>query len=232
MKSLVQMLSLIGLLAGSSASSESATSLPPSLIAYEKPAYPAELQAAAVIDGYATVAFIVEGSGSVSDAVVLEASHVAFGRSVLDALPKWRFNATPENSLPKREVIRFDFASKGVVTSISHRDASKSAFPLTVQQRTPIRTVLWSDLTMPPSRLSAPAPALPKNSQGNGKIEVSYVIDSEGKVRVPVIVNTTQPNWGLATLAAVKQWRFEPPMQDGMPVLVEDARSFSVGSNP
>jgi TonB family protein len=66
---------------------------------------------------------------------------------------------------------------------------------------------------------------------GGGKVQVSYIIDTTGSVRVPFILNSPGPEFGVATLAAVKQWQFSPPMQNGQPVLVEDTRSFTFGKN-
>jgi TonB family protein len=232
MKSFVHRLVLVAVLAACCAWTDVWDELPKSLLSYEPPLYPLELRATAVIDGYATVAFTIDDAGQVDDAVVLEASHSAFGVSVLDALPYWHFEpASAVDSLPRREVLRFEFASKGVVASVSHRDAIKAVFPPSAQQRMPIRTLLWKQLPTPPERLSAPAPVMPNSSAmaSGGKVAVSFIIDTSGRVRVPFIVNATRPELGLATLMAVKQWQFSPPMYDGAPVLVEDTRSFTFG---
>jgi outer membrane biosynthesis protein TonB len=51
------------------------------------------------------------------------------------------------------------------------------------------------------------------------------VIDTEGKVRVPV-ATVSDPQLAQSVLDAVKQWRYAPPTQDGLPVLVEVTRSM------
>jgi TonB family protein len=204
--------------------SQLATQLPTGLIGYERPEYPLELKGTSITDGYTTIAFVVRADGAIDDAVVMEASHPAFGEAVMDVLPVWRFERTA-SALPRREVIRFVFRQTDAVMSLSHRDATKAAFPLDHEERLPIRTVQWMQLASPPERLASPAPQPP----ARGKVAVSYIIDTTGKVRVPAVVNATQPELGLAALAAVKQWQFAPPMHDGMPVLVEDTRSFTFG---
>jgi outer membrane biosynthesis protein TonB len=220
--------------AGSSAWAESTVGLPKTLLSYERPEFPAALRQTSTTDGYASVVFLIDADGKIVDAVVLEASHQAFGESVLSVLPTWRFTASStDDTFARREVLRFQFAAKGVVTSISHREAIKSVFPLSAEEKTPIRTIAWKDLGMPPERLSAPAPKMTPTiiANGGGKVQVSYIIDTDGRVRVPFITNATRPELGVATLAAVKQWQFSSPMQDGLPVLVEDTRSFTFGKN-
>jgi TonB family protein len=156
--------------------------------------------------------------------VVMEASHAAFGEAVLEVLPMWRFEGVT-SALPRREVLRFVFKQTDAIISLSHRDATKAAFPQAAEERMPIRTVQWMQLNAPPERLAAPSP----QPLAQGKVAISYVIDTSGKVRVPAVINATQTELGLAALAAVKQWQFAPPVHEGMPVLVEDTRSFTFG---
>jgi TonB family protein len=199
----------------------------PGLLSYQRPAYPLELKALNITDGYTSVAFVVRADGSIDDAVVMEASHIAFGAAVMDVLPTWRFESAAATALPRREILRFMFRQTDAVTTLSHRDATKAAFPSMGEQRLAIRTLQWVDLVSPPERLSALSPAVKPGD--TGKVSISYIIDTTGKVRVPAVVNATDPDLGVAALAAVKQWQFAPPMHDGMPVLVEDVRSFTFG---
>jgi len=202
-----------------------ANQLPAGLLSYERPSYPMELKGTSIIDGYVTVAFIVLSDGRVDDIVVLEASHRAFGQAAMDVVPAWRFQSASD-VLPRREVLRLQFKQTDAIVSLSHRDATKNVFPLAQAERTPIRTLAWADLTQPPERIATRSPVATADA---GKAAVSYIIDTDGKVRVPTVIEATRLDLGLAALAAVKQWRFAPPLQDGAPVLVEDTRSFTFG---
>src|ERR1044071_7626571 len=74
--------------------------------------FPAELWLSNISEGHATVAYTVAPDGRIEDAVVLEASHPAFGQSALDAMPKrlpWKLNA----ALPRYESERFVFHRRG-----------------------------------------------------------------------------------------------------------------------
>jgi outer membrane biosynthesis protein TonB len=192
--------------------------LPAGLLSYKRPAYPLELKALNITDGYTTVAFVIRADGQIDDAVVMEASHIAFGAAVIDVLPSWRFESSTENSPPRREIQRFIFRQTDAVTTLSHRDATKAAFPAASDQRLPVRTLPWAELATPPERLSMLSPAVKPGDAG--KVVVSYIIDTDGKVRVPAVVNATSPDLGMAALAAVNE---------GMPVLVDDVRSFTFG---
>jgi TonB family protein len=203
---------------------DSVTALPESLITFERPAFPAELKNTSVLDGYATLALSIQPDGAIDDAVVLEASHVAFADAMLEVVPLWRFASAPE-MLPRREVLRFEFKQQGVITTLSHRESSKAAFP---NPMTPIRTVTTTQLTNAPQRVSQLKSHVNSMSVKNsGKVSVSYVIDTSGKVRVPVVLSSTSPELGLAAITMVKEWRFAPTVKDGVPVLVEDTRALT-----
>lgn len=203
--------------------------LPPSLASHVDPVFPAELKGTSVTDGYVTVAYVVRLDGAIDDAVALEATHAAFATAVLDVLPSWRFSPVVD-AVPRREVLRLLFQQTGAVTPLSHRDATKAAFPLALAARLPIRTVGWPELTAPPERLASPSPATTATSGGN--VAISYVIDTQGRVRVPAVVGESDPGLAAAAVAAVKQWRFTPPLHNGLPVLVEDTRSFTFAARP
>src|SRR5688572_17477227 len=120
--------------------------LPP-LTRYEPPSFPESLRLTAIRDGYVTMMFTVGANGRVEDAVGLDASHPAFADSMRETLSKWRFEPMPSATTPRRETFRFDFRRTGVVSSMSHRDASKSFFPETMaDDERPIRTLAWTQL--------------------------------------------------------------------------------------
>jgi TonB family protein len=199
------------------AHADTVTALPEALITFEAPAFPVELKNTSVLDGYATLALSIQPDGAIDDAVVLESSHVGFADAMLEVVPQWRFLATTER-LPKREVLRFEFKQQGVITTLSHRESSKAAFPNPMM---PIRTMMADQLRKPPQRIGQLQSMGIKNS---GKVSVSYIIDTKGKVRVPVVLSASSPELGDAAIAMVKQWQFAPVTMNGSPVLVEDSR--------
>jgi TonB family protein len=204
-----------------------AAQLPTSLQTYKSPSFPAELKGTLTTAGYTTIAYVVRSDGSIDDAVVLEASHVAFAEAAMAVVPDWRFEPIP-NTLPRREVLRLQFSQTDAIKMLSHLDSTRAAFPLSQSERLPIRTLPSTELEQPLERVSTITP----RSSVAGQVAVSYVIDTEGRVRVPTVTNAPNDQVALAVVEAVKQWRFKPSMHEGVPVLVEDRRSFTFAPRP
>jgi TonB family protein len=200
----------------------------PTLIEHRAPHFPAELKAGGVKSGYAIIAFLVGSDGRVEDAVILEADRAEFGDAVLNAMQGWRFK-TDGSPLAHREVVRFQFSPESVLMSVSYRDAVEKQFPAEAGRKQ-IRTVLRSELGAPPERISQSS--MPAALGVPGSVAVSFVIDTEGRVRVPSIVSATDERLAPLAINTVKQWRFAPIVHDGMPVLVEDFRSFTFTTSP
>jgi TonB family protein len=79
-------------------------------------------------------------------------------------------------------------------------------------------------------------PSIPDGVLAPGEtrvVTVEFYIDQEGKVRVPAVAREDADD-RLATVAvaAVEQWRFEPPMRDKQPVLVLAQQDFRFVAKP
>jgi TonB family protein len=208
--------------------------LPP-LSRYEPPQFPPRLRATSIVDGYAKMMFTVDEHGAVEDAVALEASHPAFEQAVRSALEEWRFKSADSPTTPRREVIQFEFKRTGHISALSQRDASKAFFPAATPspEERPIKTVSWDELPSLPERVASAAPAYPaafRKQPTQGYASVSFVIDADGAVRVPVVLHASEKEFGESALRAVRQWRFTPPQHDIATVHVLAERSFTFGT--
>lgn len=207
----------------------------PALTRYEPPTFPHVLQLTPITDGYATMMFTIDDEGHVEDSVAIEASHPAFAATMREVFAKWRFERAESSTMPRRELFTFDFRRTGTVASLSQRDASKAAFPVTPADRErPIRTVDWDHLVSPPVRLQGAMPLYPPELRSRavrGFARVAFIVDMEGVVRVPVILEASDPQFGSAALAAVKGWRFDRPGIADERVNVRVERSFNFGSS-
>lgn len=204
----------------------------PALSRYEAPVFPARLRPTTVTSGYATVVFTVKADGRVEDAVGLEASDPAFVESTLDALMNWRLAAAPSTTVPRREIVQFDYRRSGTVASLSHGDAIKSVFAATGDSTPAVRTLEWERMDRTPRRIAGSMPAYPETLRSRpvrGHAMIDFIIDATGRVRVPTIADSSAAEFGEAALAAVRAWRFEPPQEDGVAVNVRAIRSFSFG---
>jgi outer membrane biosynthesis protein TonB len=186
---------------------------------YEAPQFPYTQRALGVATGYSVVVVTVSEEGRVLDAVGIEASDPAFSAAVIEKTPQWLFAPTESATFPRREVLHYRFRLSGVVSSLNHREGAKEAFADSQDDFARVRTVAWNELDSPPVRLDVAA-AEPRLRLG-GSAEISFVIDQEGKVRVPVVTGATESDIGIIAIEEVAKWRYSPPRQDGRSVLVE-----------
>jgi TonB family protein len=186
---------------------------------YEAPQFPTALRARGVATGYSVVVVTVSNEGRVLDAVGIEASDPAFSAAVIEKTPEWIFAPVEGSTAPRREVLHYRFRLSGVVSSLTHSEGAKEAFAESDDDFTRVRTVQWNDLDSPPVRLDVPTQDI--RSRIEGDAEISFVIDQEGAVRVPVVVAATESDIGIAAREEVSRWKYSPPKQDGRSVLVE-----------
>ena len=192
--------------------------------------FPADLWLSSISEGYATVAYIVSPDGRIEDAVVLEASHPAFGQGALEAMPKrlpWNRNAT----LPRYESERFVFRRRGSLDSYFSAAESVRQAKRDQLASKPTTTIVASELPDPLVETGGQGSVCPERQKIlSGAATLRYVVDSQGRVRVPHIDNATSDEFALAMLSAAKKWRFVPPRIEGEAVQVEDAQSFMVNA--
>lgn len=223
---------------------------------YDMPRFPPELVGVKAGDGEVVMVVTIDSAGAVNDSAVLEATNEAFARSAVRAVSDWRFGAksfvstasalaltmtTPdeatasnpavvadtETTFPRRKVLQFSFKRSGVVTTLSHAEAARENFVTTNIPQ--IRSVPWNQLDAEPQRLSATMPKVSKTilaTQGSQPLMLNFVIDREGRVRVPVVPASVHPELANSLLAAVRTWRYSPPLYQQRPVVVEVTRAL------
>ena len=76
---------------------------------------------------------------------------------------------------------------------------------------------------VPPRKVRSPFPEYSpyaREAQVEGAVILRAVIDSEGRVRYPCVLDTDSPVFVYMLAQAVKDWRFEPALVDSRPVPV------------
>ena len=98
--------------------------------------------------------------------------------------------------------------------------------------QSPVILPSFADLDTPPKPLAHPMPrfsgALAERIAG-GTVTIKFFVDETGRVRVPIILDCSVPELGRAVLAAVEQWRFEPPRAAGHETIALETETFSFG---
>jgi TonB family protein len=87
---------------------------------------------------------------------------------------------------------------------------------------------------MPPKILKRPPPIYPYNVQMaglTGKVEVEFVIDTEGQVSNPVVVRSNNPWFERPALDAILKWKFEPARMNGKAVNTRAAQTLEFQIN-
>jgi TonB family protein len=166
--------------------------------------------------GSATVDFAVSNSGAVHDVRLREASQPEFGMALVAAVEASRFNPAIENN----QVVAVTLAKRAEFKSVPV-DATDATDPVTrlviAARRGEIGSAKGLDAKLAPIYRVAPIyPAALKATGGpKGKADIEFVIDRDGRVRLPRIVSATLPEFGWAAAAAVAQWVFVAPCRAG-----------------
>lgn len=129
-------------------------------------------------------------------------------------------------SLPRPEdfVQAFDFSS--LVEKPDLRDTKITVIPEHIQRGVDLRAKIGNifnlaDLDRPPEPIVQPAPVFPfqlKREAISGQVRVEFVVDTEGRVHHPFVIETTHPGFDEAALTGVSRWRFRPGYKNGRKV--------------
>lgn len=88
-------------------------------------------------------------------------------------------------------------------------------------------TARWRcENTRPPQALTTPDPLLIPVDAGT-KVKVSFIIDADGFVRSPLILQSAGPARDRSVLRAVRSWRYRPATCNGVPTEAEGKVEFS-----
>jgi TonB family protein len=190
------------------------------------PPFPTELKSEPVYQGTALIGCVVAPDGSVVDAWALRASHKAFARSAEETVLGWKYApaASPEKSAMRIDAVEVRFSTTGSLISQTQFDAIKSLMPSRDNELPPVLENLPPGARRP-SRLEGAKPkSLP--SHPGGSVEVEFFVDSEGRVRLPLALRSTDRALSEAAVSAVRQWRFEPLRIEGKPASLRTRYTF------
>lgn len=209
---------------------------PMKIIQTEPAFYPRSLELLGINYGEATVAIQVDDHGVLGDQLVTGYTHKAFAEAATTALKKWRYEPAWLNG-----------ERRGVTAELTFKFESQG---LTVVNLTPTAYVEIRDYQLRPNsyaygrcslsqldRIPTPVkvvkpmyPLEASNKPRMANVTVTFYIDEEGRVRLPAVSPETSVNdeiFALAAVQAVSEWKFEPPMSNGRPVLVFARQDFN-----
>ena len=190
--------------------------------------------------GVVTVAIGRTAEGVVDDVLVLDSTNARLSQAVVDAVKQWRFTRPATQPPPGEKIVpivRFMFAAGGVsvVSAPTGRFEAGAKSPAAdVRPDAPVILPVLSELDSPPPPLQQPMPVLRGASHGltAGSATVKFFVDENGRVRVPIVLEATAPDFGEAALAAVRQWVYEPPRVGDRPTIAIEVKRFEFKPTP
>jgi TonB family protein len=174
------------------------------------------------------VTMLIDPSGRISGVKVKSADQPAFGLALAAAVEGFVFDPALKDGKPTQCLLNFE-------QRFTSRDLSDEAGDacLADERKHPERIVSANVLDAPPKPVSRRSPrfpvtAAPETTTGSALIEC--LIDKKGRVRLPRIVEASEPAFGYAAVQALAAWWFEPPKSKGDAVVVRVRVPFKFDS--
>lgn len=184
--------------------------------------------------GRVSIAVQCDAEGRPVDSLVLAYSSRDLARSTAEAVQAWRFAPVRVNGLPAggQRVFNFEFRGPDVVSFTTSSEQLEVLFNRMGFGRYEYRPCSLRALDRIPLPLNTVTPTFPEGASARGlrgTVEVKFYIDEKGVVRLPAVVSADYVELAEAALAAVRQWKFEPPTSHGEPVLIIAQQRFDFG---
>jgi TonB family protein len=198
--------------------------------------YPIALMRDGVAHGEARVLINVNAEGRLTETLVLAYTHAPFAVAAVNAVNQWRY-----------EPARLNGETVGTVADCSFRFDVDGILmvqrmgPPIYQKRDPFgenfayKPYGLNALDGIPTPVRVISPIYPDDwvKQGlRGKVTIDFYIDETGAVRMPSVTSDAHPILAASAAAAVREWRFAPPLRKGRPVLVHCEQLFTFDRDP
>jgi TonB family protein len=183
--------------------------------------------------GSASVLYTVDEEGHPRDVQVQSATKPEFGEALAAAAEACVFLRAFEGghavSVPLLQ--RAEFAAVSPDAADGADPVSRLLAALRVK---PIGGPQGLDERLTPVYRVAPEypGALRRKGRPAGKALIEFIIDRDGRARLPRIVSATAEEFGWSAATAVSQWIFKPPLRSGQPVDVSVRIPFDFKSPP
>lgn len=194
------------------------------------PTFPSAMKMQGVHSGRVSLVISVNAEGTLVDRLVVAYTHEGFVKGVLDAVAEWEFSPAIVGGVVRASRVELSFEFKNdlnvVVNNVDISFMTNDFFA----NRYHFRPYALKELDRIPTPTHVVKPIIAEGAIAEGQervVAVEFYIDTEGRVRIPAIGReSANDELAAAAVAAVEQWRFEPPMRRGVPVLVRAQQEF------
>ncbi|KAF0093031.1 MAG: TonB family protein [Puniceicoccaceae bacterium 5H] len=205
---------------------------PPKILKRASLNYPEYLTGQGIMEGTVLIQVETDPEGNVEDWLTLSATHDGFVRHLTRSIAQWRFTPATQNGEPVYGAllieVRFEYNSVASLTTGEMASAFINHITnLDQRMRSRVANISQLDKMPEPVHIVEPAGYSGDADAGAGDAVVSFYIDEEGKVRMPVVTELNcDLNLAASAYDAVRQWRFEPPTVKGKPMIVRAEQRF------
>jgi TonB family protein len=173
--------------------------------------------------GSASADFTVQPNGKVTEVKVREATAPEFGQALVAALGGWQFEAALAGSTAGPVVLRQRVEFKAPPVDATQAPPDDPLARLVILARKGALRGAGGDLDEKLTPLYRVVPVYPEalaSEKPAGQAVIEFVIDRDGRARLPRIVSATREEFGWAAATAVAQWLFRAPTRGGAPTEV------------
>ena len=236
MKTKCRLFLQVALLAGSTAlapvSLPAADLVPLRIVKQVLPPFPYAVTQMGVREGMVRVAFSVDATGRLEDCLAVAYTEPEFAEATIRAMKHWRFQPARFEGQPVAVAtsLTFEFRTEGTtVVSLTASEHLMALFYRLPTSGRAYRPYLPRELDRAPAALTAPSPPYPSElaRAGDGAVVVEFYIDEAGRPRLPAASAESDPRLAALAVNAMSQWRFEPALVKGHPVLVRAMQVFN-----
>lgn len=197
-----------------------------------EPRFPAALIAQGITSGEAWIVLSVDADGRLTDALVSRYTHRALADEAMRLLRFWKFRPVVRDGEPVgvSTELRFHFEATATLVTL---DAMRTVEHLTRHLGGPTYHKNIYDAaeldTLPAAthRVSPEHPGLLRDQPADDyKAILEFIIDENGRPRLPALVSAPHPEFANRAVEALMQWEFSPPMRDGKPVATRVRQEF------
>lgn len=209
-----------------------AEATPIGIIETEPADFPADLSRLGIIDGWAKIVVGVDEAGQLLDALTIGYSHPRFAEAAMAALGRWQYRPAQVAGRPVATVTQVDFnfhfnSSGARIVTLTMLDYGEQLKLRAHKVENRLCSLDQLDSVPMPTFLVNPASSESEIRRHAGKKAIVwFYIDETGRVRLPTVSYADDDAVARLVLAAVGQWRFEPPTSRHRPVITHASQVF------
>ena len=201
----------------------------------EPAAFPNGVLLQGIHSGKVRMVVSVDAEGRLVDHLVVAYTNVAFVNAAVRAVTAWTYEPARVRGRPRASRVDLIFIFKSDL-NVTVQNATMNFIQDIFGEKNEFQPSLLRDLDHIPTPVHVITPSIPDGVLALGEehvVTVEFYIDQEGKVRVPAVSREeADDRLAAVAVAAVEQWRFEPPMRRKQPVLVLAQQDFRFVAKP